>query len=40
MRGFSVDFGRVAATMSLYKCQDPATNQLRDTLRVWFPEQQ
>lgn len=40
VRGFNVDFGKLAATMSVNKCQDPAFNQLRDTLRAWFPEQQ
>ena len=25
--------------MSMDKCQDPAFNQLRDTVRAWFPEQ-
>ena len=39
-RGFNVDFGKLAATMSVSKCQDPAFSQLRDSLRAWFPEQQ
>ena len=39
-RGFNVDFGKLAATMSVDKCQDPAFKHLRDTLRAWFQEQQ
>jgi hypothetical protein len=39
-RGFNVEFGKLAATMSVDKCQDLAFKQLRDTLRAWFPEQQ
>lgn len=31
------DFGKLAAVMSVRQCQDPAFNQLRDQLRVWFP---
>lgn len=38
-RGFNADFGKLAATMSVRKCQDPAFRQLRDQLRAWFPEQ-
>ena len=38
--GFNVNFGKLAATMSVNKCQDAASNQLRDALYAWFPEQQ
>lgn len=30
-------FEQLAARVSLSSCQDPAFNELRDTLRLWFP---
>lgn len=30
-------FGELARTVTLHRCQDPAFNELRETLRAWFP---
>jgi hypothetical protein len=38
-RATNAEFGKLAATMSVRQCQDPAFLQLRDQLRIWFPEQ-
>jgi predicted ATP-binding protein involved in virulence len=38
VRVFNADFGKLARAMSLKNCQNPPFNQLREQLRVWFPE--
>lgn len=38
VRVFNADFGKLARAMSVKNCQDPAFNQLREQLRLWFPE--
>jgi hypothetical protein len=38
VRAFNADFGKLAAVMSVRRCQDAAFIQLRDCLRAWFPE--
>ena len=30
-------FSELAARVRLSSCQDPAFNELRETLRLWFP---
>lgn len=36
---YCADFGKLARAMSVKNCQHSAFHQLRDQLRVWFPEQ-
>jgi hypothetical protein len=38
-RATYADFGRLVCAMSVKNCIDLAFNELRDTLRAWFPEQ-
>jgi predicted ATP-binding protein involved in virulence len=38
VRVFNADFGQLARSMSVKNCPDPAFNQRREQLRVWFPE--
>jgi recombinational DNA repair ATPase RecF len=38
VRVLNADFGKLARAMSVKNCQDPTFNQLREHLRVWFPE--
>jgi hypothetical protein len=39
IRAFNADFGKLAAAMSVRRCQDASFTQLRDHLCAWFPEQ-